>query len=378
MVQLIAIKQESQTRLVRDLGEFTVSSGAIRFSDPCYDNTTWCKGSMPAVNGQWQARVGLFRDSGDEVALTNRINRFKYLLSYHKKFKNQNERKLWSTFGLIVGEANDSRNGWQKISRLYELIQAGNKNKDILKSLADEAVAFFEPLYTNQKELYWEKDIWLLLELAGAFQLHHEHLGFDESMFSMAYSKLQEKLKNNEISQIEMDKKVANYGHCLTQNLEKALASSQKIYDSGQPHRVQFLHVKHQSLPDFSELSQSLWLYNDKFDVGVDSGQAGFFDESWYANYGDEKNNGGKRGSEWEKTYNFLGELSLGKFEYDETGKRKEYNYAGAFEFGCNGLTAHGDGSAPLYYRTNEANEVIEAIYAYDFFDEESEELENE
>ena len=56
------IKQSSRTRYVRDLGEFSVVSGAIRFTDPCYANDVWCKGSMLAANGKYQAQIGFFRD----------------------------------------------------------------------------------------------------------------------------------------------------------------------------------------------------------------------------------------------------------------------------------------------------------------------------
>lgn len=43
----------------------------------------------------------------------------------------------------------------------------------------------------------------------------------------------------------------------------------------------------------------------------------------------------------------------------------------GTFEFGANSHTAWGDGSAPLFYRTNDKGEVIEAVYHYDTHEDE-------
>lgn len=43
---------------------FVISSGALRVTDPCYDATTWCAGSLHDVkNGIWQAHVGFHDDA---------------------------------------------------------------------------------------------------------------------------------------------------------------------------------------------------------------------------------------------------------------------------------------------------------------------------
>lgn len=45
---------------------FTVNSGALRVTDPCYDMDTWCAGTQEGVkNGQWVAFVGTAHDETD-------------------------------------------------------------------------------------------------------------------------------------------------------------------------------------------------------------------------------------------------------------------------------------------------------------------------
>ncbi len=39
------------------IGEFDVTSGKLRISDPCYDVDTWCAGEVEAANGRWTASV---------------------------------------------------------------------------------------------------------------------------------------------------------------------------------------------------------------------------------------------------------------------------------------------------------------------------------
>lgn len=373
MSELISLKQATITTGLRDLGEFTVESNAMRFSDPCYANDVWCKGSMPALNGKWQARLGFFRDSYDARNLANHINQLKYLLTCYQNFKNFEEKSLWESFSRIVSQARDHKNGFQKISRLYELIeeQTDEVKKAAFKKLADEAVAYFDPLYTNKEDQYWERDLWLLFELASAFQSFHQYIGFDESLFELRLEKLRllkEKEDGGVFSQEDEEQYFKKSIARSIEKIENKIDKAQKAYDSGAPRRVQFLHIKHESIPEFTSFEQEAWIDHQGFDVGVDSGQAGFFDEAWYA----EVHNG-------DHHYDMLCDLTLGQYRIDpETGERAEYNYAGTFEFGCNGQTAHGDGSAPLYYRTDADGNVIEAAYHYDITYEEDEDEELE
>jgi hypothetical protein len=60
---------------VEYLGQFKVNSGLLRVSDPCYDKSIWCTGTIADVkNGTWEAYMKL-DPSG---------NRVSELLTFHK------------------------------------------------------------------------------------------------------------------------------------------------------------------------------------------------------------------------------------------------------------------------------------------------------
>lgn len=62
------------------LGDFTVSSGQLIVTDPCYEKGTWCQGILTNVkNGLWEAFTGLKRQDGWGV-------RNQYLRVAHKNF----------------------------------------------------------------------------------------------------------------------------------------------------------------------------------------------------------------------------------------------------------------------------------------------------
>jgi hypothetical protein len=47
--------------------KFTVTSGALRVTDPCYALDTWCSGQLENVlNGVWHAWVGYYKDLDDQ------------------------------------------------------------------------------------------------------------------------------------------------------------------------------------------------------------------------------------------------------------------------------------------------------------------------
>lgn len=39
------------------LGQFEVTSGKLRVTDPCYDRSVWCSGYVDAENGTWNALI---------------------------------------------------------------------------------------------------------------------------------------------------------------------------------------------------------------------------------------------------------------------------------------------------------------------------------
>lgn len=54
--------------------EFTVTSGALRVTDPCYDMDAWCAGTLENVkNGVWLAEVGYHKDPFDAELSAKRL-----------------------------------------------------------------------------------------------------------------------------------------------------------------------------------------------------------------------------------------------------------------------------------------------------------------
>lgn len=358
------IKLSGPTVRTRDLGQFTVKSGAIRFTDPCYDNDVWCKGSMPALNGQWQARIGFFRDEFDARNLLESIDQLYFYRDFKSKF---GDSEHIDSFTHLVSTARDHGKwgSFQKIDKLFELI-AEEKDAEKyarLMAMAEYSVAWFNPRYKGEEYHYWEKDLWLLFEISSAFSSDSSLRMFTRGAHRILIE-LNKWLDDTESSEEEKNKNIEALQKALKAEkidfetaINARISELQDIYDSGKPYRTHFLHIKHESLPEYTANEDDSWLENDQFDVGVDSGQAGFFDEGWYADeYG---------GSEDDAMYGKLCSLSSGGDSYRNADK-PEKEQGGAFEFGCNSYTAHGDGSAPLYYRANDKGEVIEAVYHYD------------
>lgn len=361
LIPYVSIDVASPTRSTRDLGQFAINSGAIRFTDPCYNNDTWCKGSLPAVNGQWQAKLGFFRDDYDEKSLKDgmliKAKAAEMLLELTYAIKVELE-PMYQQLDKYV-----SSNRPTVIP--FDQMELSDLTRPVVENIIQFSNEKIKPYSWRTAE---ESALATLLDVLS-LMLGKSHRIPDRWNFRCAMLDL--KREKGELT----DEQVYEQGkEFLSTALVNMLEKSKKAYDAGHPRRVQFLHVKHESVLEFTAFDQNVWIENDKFNVGVDSGQAGFFDEAWYAEYGNEKDDNNPS-EKWEQTYSMLGDLSLGESKYDpKTGEREEYNYAGVFEFGCNGLTAHGDGSAPLYYRTNDKGEVIEAVYHYDVACEEDEE----
>jgi len=356
------IKQSSRTRYVRDLGEFSVVSGAIRFTDPCYANDVWCKGSMLAANGKYQAQIGFFRDPYDERSMLEKIDQFKYLLHYHAKFGETYKDHLFS-FEKLVNKARDQAN-WdgklQSVERLFQLIkeELDVEKQRIYKELADDAVEWYSKCYVSEEYNYWGKQSWLLFEINSTFAHARPSIStrpskFRTLMLDQHSQHLSEDQIRGKVKKIEADER-----RDFIANLERKITDLKDAYAAGKPLRTHFLRIKHESVPNFNSIENGKWYFNTDFDVGVDSGQAGFFDELWYERYNGDSN------SQDLPAYFNLCTLSSGG-NHDRSVK-KSMKEGGVFEFGANSYTAHGDGSAPLIYRLNKAGEVIEAAYLYD------------
>lgn len=234
------------------LRSFTVSSGALRVTDPCYSVDTWCSGQIENVkNGTWLAGVGYYRDP-DEIA--------------------------WSEKHI----------------------------KDLYDKLAHE-----------------EK---LLLEMEDISEIGN---------FSIKWriEDLQRDIKKRE-------EELTNY-----------------------PGRVAFIHVAHESQIDEFNLLQTGVEIDDSYtelsiDVGVDSGQAGFFDLALYTEALSDKsqhqNGYGQKDSKFETFYDRVCDLTL------------DDNYQfGAIEFGAASMSGYGDGSYTAFDRRNADGEVIAAFIVF-------------
>jgi hypothetical protein len=61
------------TTEIKNIGQFKVTSGALRVTDPCYSKDTWCAGTVKNVlNGTWEAEIVKTDDTqgwGDRVAV---------------------------------------------------------------------------------------------------------------------------------------------------------------------------------------------------------------------------------------------------------------------------------------------------------------------
>lgn len=377
------MKAQYQPVAQRELGNFAVESGAIRFTDPCYDDSTWCKGSMPAANGTYNARIAYFRDSYDERNLLEHIDQLKFYADFHAKYDHAkyDESDYILAFESKVREARDHGKwgGFQKIDKLFELIaeEKDEEKRKALQEMAEWAVAWFEPRYKTKEYHYWEKDLWLLFELSSSFSnqveahfvgrsawltLHHIAAVQDDE--SLSKEECEEKLA-------KLDKQLEAARIELKEVMQQQIDKAQKVYDDGKPHRVLFLHIKHESVGEFTSPESDEWIENEAFNVGVDSGQAGFFDDGWYSNYAALEGTDKKK---WDEIYSALCDLSSDGNSWRHKEGSPEKHIGGVFAHGVNSYTAHGDGSAPLFYRLNEQGEVIEAMYHYEPAYEEDEE----
>uniref|UniRef100_A0AAU6W1I6 Uncharacterized protein n=1 Tax=Pseudomonas phage Nican01 TaxID=3138540 RepID=A0AAU6W1I6_9CAUD len=118
--------------------------------------------------------------------------------------------------------------------------------------------------------------------------------------------------------------------------------------------RVAFLHIRHESVLN-DPIDPFSFVANDDFQVGVDSGQAGFFDlDKYEAALKDKKDNTRDDNTRFEQFYDHCGENTLGNDRW------------GIVEgFGAVSSSGYGDGGYKLVERRNEAGELIEARIVY-------------
>lgn len=368
------IKATSKTNSVRALGDFKVESGAMRFTDPCYKNDTWCKGSMPAVNGTYNARIGFFRDSYDEKSMQEALSQANLAIQILSEIDYAQYAK-YERIKEALDAADYRKNGGKDI--LYEDIAFDDDLKPTLalleKHIVDTIGAQKSEWQVHGKWLKMEIDDLVCFVLA---EKYHHVLNTHENNYGhlMAMEQIRTKTPEGTSAEDYLRVRFELYNPITIKYLKLCAESRQKSFDEGKPQRTHFLHIKHESLPEFTSFDSEDWQYNNKFDVGVDSGQAGFFDEQWFTIYANTQES---NEDAWNETYNSLCALSSGGDNYRNSNDPTKQE-GGAFEFGANSYTAHGDGSAPMFYITNEKGEVLEAVYHYDVDCEECEDEEDQ
>jgi hypothetical protein len=129
--------------------------------------------------------------------------------------------------------------------------------------------------------------------------------------------------------------------------------------------RVAYIHIVAQGFErhfDHEAELDSTWKLAD-IHVGVDSGQAGFFDVVKYALSVADKNERGE-GDSFESFYDSVCNLTLDAKSF------------GTVQFGCVSSSGYGDGGYNCYFRRNDLGEVIEALIVFlEDYHEDDEEL---
>jgi len=243
---------EPRTVLSKKL-PFSVLSGALRVTDPCYSMDTWCAGTTRNVmNGKWFAQVGQHTEAVDGFT---------------------KER-----FDKEIAELENP----EELSRVKELREA-------IKNLSGLELEETEKSLNN------------------LLNFHKSHM-------------------------------LREFGRCW-----------------GNPDdwngRVSFLHIRHESVVE-EAINPSTFVKNEEIHVGVDSGQAGFFDLEAFEKVATHKDH--KNSSQHEAFYEACGDKTLGSEMWGAVNS-----------MGCVSSSGYGDGGYSLYERRNEAGELIEARIVY-------------
>lgn len=178
--------------------------------------------------------------------------------------------------------------------------------------------------------------------------LWHAHVGYHKDSLDM---EMNAKWRANRVEELEKAKGGV---------MESYYAEKLKEYDEASAAyigRVAYIHiVQADTLTD--QFNHELPL-SDSFeltgiDVGVDSGQAGFFDLEKYAlAVSDKGERRADRGQTFEEFYDSVCDLTL---------DRKSF---GVVPFGCVSSSGYGDGGYECYVRRNEVGEAVEALIVF-------------
>lgn len=323
-----------------ELGKFNINSSRIKFSDPCYKNDTWCSGDLTALNGTWDSKIGLFRCETDERELLLSIFTGELIKIGYEKFKDN----IIDFSSMILSISSHK----QRIIKIDDFNQfnLNDKQKEYIMFLYDS----FKEKY-DSNETYSEKDTWVIGKISYLL-----HIAADISLFNIML--IHDVIKNDNLSQESKSKTIESTAARIKLSIDNYITDNKEAFDSGKPKRTLHLQIKHSSVKEYTPFNSSEWEHVNDFCIGVDSGQAGFFDHDWYSKYSMMHED------DWESTYSMLCGLSSNNESYRHANNPDKKD-GGSFEYGCVSYTAYGDGSAPLYVIKDKDGNVIEAAYFY-------------
>lgn len=320
-----------------DLGQFNVLSSAIKFTDPCYKDDVWCAGDLPALNGKWDSNIGLFRCPHDERDI------------YLSLFSLRLTRLIYLTAKddiLCLYDFAESLKQCSDLKKLYDTYVKSDVHRHYIDFLVDK----FGDEYNIELD-YVDKDTWVLRKILNLF-----HTFMYDSLHDLFLIK---ELNSFGLSVDSTNKGIEYAISKIGLKIDNSISSYEEAYNNGKPKRTLYLRIKHSSLNEYTPFESDRWEKINSFDVGVDSGQAGFFDLKWFKKYSATYDT-----TEWEQTYSMLCTLSSDSTSYRNANDPSKKD-GGSFEYGCNSHTAYGDGSADLYVIKDVDGNVIEAAYRY-------------
>lgn len=167
---------------------------------------------------------------------------------------------------------------------------------------------------------------------------------------------------DDEMSKRWLDKeeeRIKRFAEALGEEFAKqereSLEEKRKAVEA-RPGRVAYIHIVAQGYERKFDAETPLgdeWQLSG-IDVGVDSGQAGFFDVAKYAlSVSDKSASRANRGETFEAFYDSVCNMTL------------EDKSFGTLHFGCVSSSGYGDGGYDCYFRRNDVGQVIEALIAF-------------
>jgi len=302
-----------------DIKEFVLTpiniNSDLYCSDPCYDFTE--DNSYKAITGVYNVKAGLFKGDCDVLDKLYDIETIKFQSHIRQLMIDENSAYAVSSFGHI-------RYKWREIEGDLSLDSIKNFAKSNCKfpeylptfnNIIELASKYITPLYGKFPSYRYSQDKWVANFLKDSFDI------YDYQIASIA------EISDNKL----YSKKIENR---INRNIEKI----QNYLDSEASYRTLYLHIKHESVIEYSSIKSDKWVLLDT--LSVDSGQLTFMDSDFYKSCGQE--------DYFERLNNVAMEHKVG--------------------IGPNSATIHtayGDGGYNVYAIKDENGFIIEALYHF-------------